>query len=326
MRDGALVVPTRRMLWREYAQRLTNGPKSWLPFWGWFSTLVLGAFLVVFFARYFTWPALVAGFLYTTPLVSIYSTIYFHRFAVHRSFTIRHPFWLFVLRNATLKLLSEETYVISHHVHHAFSDQPGDPYNPKGGWLYVYFARINHQAVATDLSPSDYARLTSLLSHTGMRINTYAQYQRWGSIAHPLRTIVQFALNWAFWGAVFYAVGGMPLATSALGFGFVWTFGIRNFNFKGHHPRLDYREGVDFDRKSRALNQLLPGLAAGEWHNNHHLFPKSARTGFLPGQIDIPWWLISGAHKLGIVSSVNDQREDFLREYAPTRDALFSLS
>jgi stearoyl-CoA desaturase (delta-9 desaturase) len=230
------------------------------------------------------------------------------------------------MRNATLKFLSEETYVVPHHVHHRFADQPGDPYNPNGGWLYVYFARANHQSIATDLSPSDYARAASLLAHVGVVANTYAQYQRWGSIAHPLRTLVHFALNWFFWGAIFYAIGGMSLLTAVFGFGWVWTFSIRTFNFNGHHPKKAYRDGIDFDRRSHALNQFGPGLIAGEWHNNHHLFPKSARTGFLPGQIDTPWWIISAAHKLGIVASLNDQREEFLRDHAPAGDAILTLS
>jgi fatty-acid desaturase len=49
---------------------------------------------------------------------------------------------------------------------------------------------------------------------------------------------------------------------------------------------------VDFDRDSLAINQLWPGFVAGEWHNNHHLFPNSARAGFLRWQPDISFAFI----------------------------------
>ena len=62
------------------------------------------------------------------------------------------------------------------------------------------------------------------------------------------------------------------------------------YNFEGHGKGKDKRkEGIDFNTKDLSINQVWPGYAAGEWHNNHHLFPKSARNGFLPYQLDLPW-------------------------------------
>jgi stearoyl-CoA desaturase (delta-9 desaturase) len=63
------------------------------------------------------------------------------------------------------------------------------------------------------------------------------------------------------------------------------------------------------------LNQARPGLLAGEWHNNHHLYPGSARAGFLPSQLDLAWIYIYVLHKLKMVKSYKDSKEEFLRKY-----------
>ena len=116
-----------------------------------------------------------------------------------------------------------------------------------------------------------------------MRTNTYGEYSRWGSIAHPARTTLHYALNWLFLYGAFYLIGGHALATALFGWSAVWAVGIRAHNYDLHAGGKDRRrDGLAFDRKSLAINQLWPGFVAGEWHNNHHLFPNSARAGFLP--------------------------------------------
>jgi stearoyl-CoA desaturase (delta-9 desaturase) len=54
---------------------------------------------------------------------------------------------------------------------------------------------------------------------------------------------------------------------------------------------------------------------AGEWHNNHHACPASARMGFMPGQLDLGFMLVRLLHALGVVSSYTDQRELFRKDY-----------
>jgi stearoyl-CoA desaturase (delta-9 desaturase) len=87
---------------------------------------------------------------------------------------------------------------------------------------------------------------------------------------------------------------------------------------------------VDFNVDDIAINQVWPGYVAGEWHSNHHLFPNSARSGFLRYQLDLPWLFIRALHAVGAVSSYRDGRADFLaRYYEPwksrqTADALTS--
>ncbi len=85
--------------------------------------------------------------------------------------------------------------MISHHVHHAKSDEPGDPYNATAGFLYCFLADVNHQPIALDLTEAEYTRVVKLMDHTGIRPNTYKQYQKWGSIVNPVWSIVGWVLN-----------------------------------------------------------------------------------------------------------------------------------
>jgi len=68
-------------------------------------------------------------------------------------------------------------------VHDVKSDQPGDPYNASAGFLYCLHADINHQPIAHDLSYENYARVMKMLSHTGIYLNSYRKYKRWGSVS-----------------------------------------------------------------------------------------------------------------------------------------------
>lgn len=293
--------------------------KAWLAVSGWFWTLALLPFGIVFLARHASRPLMLAGFLYSMVGIGTHGTVWLHRFSTHRAFAFRNAAYRFVCRNLTIKIIAEETYVVSHVIHHAFSDQPGDPYNARAGWLYCFLAGEIHQPIHRGLSPAEYTRLCTLVRHTGMGINSYEQYVRWGSIAHPARTTLHYTLNWLFWYCAFYLVGGHALATALFGWSFVWAVGIRAHNYDLHAGGQDRRrDGVDFDRKSLAVNRLWPGLVAGEWHNNHHLYPSSARAGFLPWQPDISFAFLRLYGWLGGVTSVRDSRETFLaRHYRP---------
>lgn len=320
-RGGDLFKPTKLEVLAEWRSRMNlfASRKAWLPVSGWFWTVALVPFGIVFLAKYFSWPLMLAGFVYSMVGLGTHGTVWLHRFSTHRAFTFRNAAYRFVCRNLAIKIIAEEVYVVSHLVHHVFSDAPGDPYNARAGWLYCFLAGEVHQPVHRSLSPADYDRLCTLVRHTGMGINSYAQYTRWGSIAHPARTTAHYALNWAFWYGVFALIGGHALATALFGWSLVWAVGIRAHNYDLHAGGEDRRrDGVDFNRGSLAVNRLWPGLVAGEWHNNHHLFPSSARAGFLPWQPDISFAFIRLYGLLGGVISIRDSRAAFLaRHYEP---------
>ncbi len=316
--EGKLIKPTNRQILREFFTRLNifNDRKRWLSFFSWGQVLCLMPFFFLFLFKYFNWWLLGIGFLYSMVLMGTHGTIWYHRYGTHRAYKFSNKFWRFFTQNFVIKVVPEETYIVSHQVHHAKSDQPGDPYNANAGFLYCFLADVNHQPIAKDLSEEDYEKVVKLVEHTGVKPNSYAQYLKWGSIANPGRTLLHWVLNWSFWYLVFYLVGGHALAVTLFASAFFWAVGVRTFNFEGHGKGKDKRkEGTDFNWDDMSINQYWPGYVAGEWHNNHHLFPRSARSGFMPYQLDLAWCYIKLLSMIGGVSEYRDAKKQFYAEY-----------
>jgi sn-1 stearoyl-lipid 9-desaturase len=315
---GDLVKPSGRQIIREFLHHLNifSSRKNWLVFVSWGMVACLVPFTVIFFAKYFSVGMLLLGLTYSIVGMGTHGTIWFHRYGTHQAYQFSNTLWRLVTQNLVIRMLPEEVYIVSHHVHHALSDKPGDPYNARGGWLYCFLADANHQRVSRHLSRTNYERVRNMLKHTGVKCNTYEQYQRWGTVSHPSYVLISTMCNWLFWGAVFFLAGGFPLVCTLFGSACFWALGIRTFNFHGHGRGHDRRrEGVDFNRRDMSVNQLRPGFLTGEWHNNHHLFPHSARAGFLPHQVDFAWYYIYMLYLAGGVSSFHDARKQFMEKY-----------
>lgn len=319
--DGSLAQPGTGQILREFGSRLNvfADRRNWLAFSSWLHVVLLAPMVVGFALYFFSWPLLAAAFVYSMIGMGSHGTVWYHRYSTHGAFTFSHPVWRFITQNLFVKMVSEELYVVSHLVHHNKSDAPGDPYNAKGGFLYCFLADAVHQPIALDLDETQYEKTARFLKHTGIYTNTYAQYQRWGSVSHPVSLWTGTLLNWAFWYTAFFLLGGHALAFALFGGAFVWAVGVRTFNYEGHGKGVDQRvEGYDFSVRDESINQYWPGFVAGEWHNNHHLYAGSARTGFLPHQIDFPWYYIKTLHWIGGVSKYTDSKQHFMeRHYLP---------
>ena len=309
-------VPTTREVLRNYANqiRVDRDRRLWL---GGFNLLVNLFFLttaVWFFAFHFSWAAFFAGLALCSLAMNWHGTLYYHRLGSHRAFRARRPWALAVLRHLAPRTVPEEVYVLSHQVHHAYSDTLLDPYAPRLGWLACMLADANHQRLSTELSREDYARASRILAplahpRWGLRINSYEAYQRWGSLVHPRDTLIDFAANWAIWFSIAFAVGGAT-GVGALAWGVsLWLFSVRHFNYKSHGSGRDQRR---LDREISAtdlsLNLKLAGWLAGEWHSNHHISPRSARYDFRPSELDLSWQILRGLIALGLFSDAIDGR------------------
>lgn len=316
--DGSLAKPTTGQIFKEFFSRLNvfKDRKNWLPFFSWLKVLCLTPFFFLFVFHFFSLYMLLAAFLYSMIIMGSHGTVWHHRYCTHGAYKFKNNFWRFFTQNLTLNVIPEEIYVISHHVHHSKSDQPGDPYNAYGGFLYCFLADVNHQPIAKNMSEMDYNRVKLLMCHTGVKANNYEQYKRWGSYVNPGRAVLSWILNWSFWYLVFFLLGGNALACTLFGAAGFWAVGVRTFNFEGHGKGSGHqREGVDFNHKDKSVNQIWPGFVAGEWHNNHHLFPKSARSGFKPMQLDLAWQYIRLMNRLGAITSYKDNKKQFHELY-----------
>jgi sn-1 stearoyl-lipid 9-desaturase len=317
-RGGKLYVPSYGEIFREFFKRLNvfSDRRNWLPFFGWVASLSLVIPLVFFFMHHATFGLLALAFVYSMVVLGSHGTFWLHRYGTHRAYQFRSPLIRTICRNLVIKIIPEEIYIVSHFVHHQISEKPGDPYNVHAGWLYCFLADVNHQLLRRDLTEAEYAQAARMLNHTGVRVNSYAQYLKWGSISHPAWSIAHYAVNWSFWYGAAYLLGGHALATCLFGAAAFWAFGVRTFNYEGHGKGKDRRrEGIDFNTKDWSVNQVWPGYVAGEWHNNHHLYPSAARSGFLPYQLDLPWLFVKALASVGAVHSFRQFREEFYRDH-----------
>lgn len=321
---GELIVPTLKQLYAEAFSRINifKSKKNWISLISWLMVVCMVPFFYLFLTQYFSWQLLIVFIVYSMVLISTHATVWFHRFCTHKAFTFSNPVWRVITQNLAIKTFPEEVYVISHHVHHSKSDEPGDPYNPKGGFMYCMLSDVNHQSINRNLSEADYGRVAHFMKHSGVSINSYNQYKKWGSIASPFYTIALWLLNWAFWYTALYFIGGHALACTIFSAAMFWFVLVRAFNYTGHGGGEEkHVNGIDFDRSNLSINQMRPGLFAGEWHNNHHLYPGSARAGFLPHQLDLAWIYIYVLYKLGAVSAYRDSKKEFLKKYVQKKAA-----
>jgi fatty-acid desaturase len=322
--NGYLVKPSLKQLYAEAFSRINifTDKKNWISLISWVMAVCMLPFFFVFIFYYFTIPHLIAFILYSMIIMSTHGTIWFHRFCTHKAYTFSQPVWRFITQNLVIKTFPEEMYVVSHHVHHVKSDLPGDPYNAQAGFMYCMLAEVNHQSISKNLTEQNYNKAAHFMRHTGIVINSFKAYKKWGSIASPYYTVALWFGNWAFWYGIFYLIGGNGLACTMFGATMFWTIFVRAFNYTGHGKgHIKHIDGIDFDRRNLSINQSRPGWFSGEWHNNHHLFPVSARAGFLPYQLDLAWVYIYSMHKIGVVSSFHDSKKEFLRKYKAPHEA-----
>lgn len=325
--EGNFIKPTLSQMFSEYFYRINifRDPKNWFPFMAWFWVLCLFPFFYLLIFKYFSWGLAITGAVYGMVLMGSHGTMWYHRYSTHNAFTFKNGFWRFISQHLVIKVIPEELYVVSHHIHHEKSDKPGDPYNAFGGFFYCFLADTNHQLINRNLSKEDYKTASKVLEHTGVHLNTYEQYQKYGTIMNPWTIMITWILNWSFWATAFYFIGeaiglkdgGFALVCAMFAGTFVWSIGIRTFNYEGHGKgagKAGWGES-DLNRADYSINQLWPGFVAGEWHNNHHLFPASSRSGFLPYQLDIPWLYVRFMHFIGGISSYRDYKNQFLENY-----------
>src|ERR1700733_10921159 len=122
--SGELIVPTKKQLVKEAFSRINvfKSKKNWIAFFGWFVFLCMMPFFYLFITQYFSWLLLIVVVVYAMVIMGTHGTIWFHRYCTHRAYKFSNPVWRFITQNLVIKTLPEETYVVSHHVHHAKSD------------------------------------------------------------------------------------------------------------------------------------------------------------------------------------------------------------
>lgn len=210
----------------------------------------------------------------------------YHRMLTHRGF--KTPRWLeYVL--ATLGTLALQSgpikWVATHRIHHAFTDQPGDPHSPRDGIFWSHVGWI-FKGVSQEHDPAVLQRYVPDL----LKQPYYVLLQRFYVV--PIIIVA----------AIFLAIGGLPMmlwgAFASVTFGWHFTWLVNSATHLWGSKR--------FETTDDATNNMLVGILAwGEgWHNNHHANPVSARHGLAWYEIDVNWMQIRLLEMLGLATNV----------------------
>jgi stearoyl-CoA desaturase (delta-9 desaturase) len=269
---------------------------------------------VIVYLGWFAAPqALAVAALYFYVYTAVTNTIWWHRFACHRAFSTRSRALKTAFRWLSPVFVPLESYVVPHLVHHARPDQPGDPYTPLSGYAGCMFTEWTTGLLDADgMSADDFARARRMIEHTGVPLNDLERFRRWGTLQTLPSLLGDLAAAISLHWSVLYALGGPSWILAANTGLFIGHFLNLDFNYTAHGSgRAGHRDGVDFHRNDLSLNQVAPGWIGGEWHNNHHLFPGSMRTGFLPWQVDVPFQVVRLLHHTGLVDAYHDDLDRF---------------
>lgn len=225
---------------------------------------------------------------------TLVTTVYLHRALSHRALTLTPGLaWVFRALTWLTTGIRPRQWVAVHRKHHAHTDVEGDPHSPiLEGFAAVQFGNVGlYRRVAND--PAQVARYARDLRADGWDRVLFDRALVGLAIGIGLMAIV-FGPFVAAVAAVVHTVTYLLLNAAVNAIGHTW----------GKQP---------FDNTARN-SQLLALLTSGEGlHNNHHHAATSPRLSLAKGEIDVGWWFISAAKRLGWLT-LRDRRADAVEE------------
>ncbi|MBD0325964.1 MAG: fatty acid desaturase [Pyrinomonadaceae bacterium] len=227
----------------------------------------------------------------------------FHRLLTHRGYKVPKAVEYFLTFCGTLAMEGGPVYwVVTHRIHHAYTEAPGDPHTPRdGAW---------------------WAHLGWMLTGTAQQYPKEVQMRYAPDL---MKDPVHVWINRLWWlpltvtGLLLLAFGGLPFLMWAVFFRV--TFNLHAtwlVNSATHMWGTRRFETTDDSTNSWWVALLTFGEG---WHNNHHAHPTAARHGVAWYEIDINWWGIRTLQLLGLAKDI--KLIDAARRAAPAEaDAL----
>ncbi len=234
-------------------------------------------------------------FLISYVLHALGVTIGYHRLLSHRSFScprIVEYFW--VMLGYLAFEGSPIWWATIHRAHHRHVDTSLDPHSPKFGYYNAHVGWLAGDGYASHIDPA-------IQSKDLINDPLYSFLEQGGSWrrAH----ITAFIIGVVFRLFVLAAFGWVAALASLLAAVAVLQIPLL-LNVICHFPRLGYK---NYARDDDSVNVWwVAVLAMGEgWHNNHHAYPGSAKTGMQPWEFDLSWQIIKLMKKVGMASRLN---------------------
>ena len=263
----------------------------------WLGLIHVGA-LAAFLPSTFSWSGLVLVFVLHWLCGCVGITLGYHRMLTHGSFATYR--WTRQLI-ASIGCLAGEgppmMWVANHRLHHARSDQEGDPHSPRDGGWWSHAFWLAYKVGGKDQKEFYRKWAPDLQRERFMRTMNYAFV--------PINVIASLLL-----AGIGYAIGGSQLAISWL----VWAVCVRMV-FVLHSTWLvnsashiwGYR---NYETRDDSRNNWWVALFTyGEgWHNNHHAHPRMAMHGHRWWEVDITYFIIRMMRSVGLAWDVVDYR------------------
>jgi stearoyl-CoA desaturase (delta-9 desaturase) len=258
----------------------------------WLVVVIFGLFHIGAVASLFmfSWQALIVAVILYWVAGSLGIGMGYHRLLTHRGYKTPKPVEYFLSLCGTLAVEGgPANWVVTHRIHHRFSDQDGDPHSPRDGgwwahmgWILVGRAQEHPPAVLNRYAP-DLMR---------------DRFQSWLNRLY-IWPIVAVGLG-------LYALGGWPFLTWGLCLRVVLGLHATWLVNSATHMWGSRRFATRDDSRN---NWWVAWLTFGEgWHNNHHAHPTSARHGLAWYEIDMNWWGIRTLKWLGLAKSIRQVR------------------
>lgn len=234
---------------------------------------VMAAVALMFYA---SWEGFFLSLFLSFMTSCIGITMGFHRLFTHRSFKVVKPVERFIAVCGTLAMQGTMRDWVGHHrMHHAGSDTEGDPHNAELGFWYSHFGWL------TKIDPEfdDPAKLKKFT-----RDIDADPFLKWISSVNVMIGM-QIAL-----AGVLFAIGGIEYVLWGGFFRLFWSYHVTWFVNSAAH-KFGYR---NFEVDDLATNcWWVAILAWGEgWHNNHHAYGNSVRSGYKWWEFDLTYVLI----------------------------------
>src|SRR5437773_9361272 len=210
----------------------------------------------------------------------------FHRLLTHRGYKTPKAVEYFLTLCGLLALEGGAiNWVVTHRIHHAHTDVPGDPHTPRDGrwwshmgWILTGTTQIHDKATIAHYAPDL------------VKDRFYVWLDRLYVLPIILMALLMLWLGG--WGVMMWSV----FLRVTMGLQATWL--VNSATHLWGKKRFDTGED---SRNSWWVAMLTFGEG---WHNNHHAYPTSARHGLKWYEIDFNWWGIRVLQLLGLAKSV----------------------
>lgn len=259
----------------------------------------IGALAALFF---FSWKALASALFLTWVAGSLGIGIGFHRLLTHRGFKTPKWFEYFLTICGTLAMEGGAiNWVVTHRIHHAFTEQTGDPHSPRDGRWWAHIGWIL-RGTAQQHSDKVMRRYAPDLMNDRVHVLINRLY------FVPLIICGVILLAWGGWPALMWGVF------------FRVTFALHSTWLVNSATHLWGSRRFETSDDS-TNNWWVALLTFGEgWHNNHHAFSRAARHGLAWYELDLNWLAIRGLTWLRLANSVHVVSRDI--QYGAERSRL----